>query len=106
MKGTRASGGSWVCSRVAKKHGPAVIKDAAMAALDLGVPTYRFLRRSPSPAISSIAQETRNELSNSIALRREVEDSERLASNEGCLRRNLFSKPSLRAGQAAGRQSC
>jgi hypothetical protein len=30
---------------LAKKHGPAVIEDAAKVALDLGVPTYRFLRR-------------------------------------------------------------
>jgi transposase len=30
---------------LAKKHGPAVIEEAAKAALDLGVPTYRFLRR-------------------------------------------------------------
>src|SRR5436190_221094 len=30
---------------LAKKHGPAVVEDAAKAALDLGVPTYRFLRR-------------------------------------------------------------
>ena len=30
---------------LAKKHGPAVTEDAAKAALDLGVPTYRFLRR-------------------------------------------------------------
>jgi hypothetical protein len=30
---------------LAKKHGPAVIEDAAKAALDLGMPTYRFLRR-------------------------------------------------------------
>jgi len=30
---------------LAKKHGPAVIEEAAQAALDLGVPTYRFLRR-------------------------------------------------------------
>src|SRR5579862_8209161 len=29
---------------LAKKHGPAVVDDAAKAALDLGVPTYRFLR--------------------------------------------------------------
>jgi hypothetical protein len=29
----------------AKKHGPAVVEDAAKAALDLGVPTYRFIRR-------------------------------------------------------------
>ena len=28
-----------------KKHGPATVEDAATAALDLGVPTYRFLRR-------------------------------------------------------------
>ena len=30
---------------LAKKHGPAVVEDAAKAALDLGVPTYHFLRR-------------------------------------------------------------
>jgi hypothetical protein len=30
---------------LAKKYGPAVIEDAAKAALDLGMPTYRFLRR-------------------------------------------------------------
>jgi hypothetical protein len=30
---------------LAKKHGPAIVEDAAKAALDLGVPTYRFLRR-------------------------------------------------------------
>jgi transposase len=30
---------------LAKKHGPVVVDDAAKAALDLGVPTYRFLRR-------------------------------------------------------------
>jgi transposase len=30
---------------LAKKHGPVVIDDAARAALELGVPTYRFLRR-------------------------------------------------------------
>jgi transposase len=30
---------------LAKTHGPAVVEDAAKAALDLGVPTYRFLRR-------------------------------------------------------------
>lgn len=30
---------------LAKKHGPAVVEDAAKAALDLSVPTYRFLRR-------------------------------------------------------------
>jgi transposase len=30
---------------LAKKHGPAVVEDAAKAALDLGVPTYRFMRR-------------------------------------------------------------
>ena len=30
---------------LAKKHGPAVVDDAAKAALELGVPTYRFLRR-------------------------------------------------------------
>ena len=30
---------------LAKRHGPAVVDDAAKAALDLGVPTYRFLRR-------------------------------------------------------------
>jgi transposase len=30
---------------LAKRHGPAVVEDAGHAALDLGVPTYRFLRR-------------------------------------------------------------
>lgn len=30
---------------LAKKYGPAAVEDAAKAALDLGVPTYRFLRR-------------------------------------------------------------
>jgi transposase len=30
---------------LAKKYGPAVVEDAAKAARDLGVPTYRFLRR-------------------------------------------------------------
>ena len=30
---------------LAKKHGPAVVENAAAAALELGVPTYRFLRR-------------------------------------------------------------
>lgn len=30
---------------LAKKHGPAVVEDAAKAALDLDVPTYRFIRR-------------------------------------------------------------
>jgi transposase len=30
---------------LAKKHGPAVVDEAAKTALDLGVPTYRFLRR-------------------------------------------------------------
>jgi hypothetical protein len=30
---------------LARKHGPAVVEDAATAALDLGVPTYHFLRR-------------------------------------------------------------
>jgi transposase len=30
---------------LAKKHGPAVVEDAAKAALDLGVPTYHFMRR-------------------------------------------------------------
>jgi transposase len=30
---------------LAKKHGPAVADDAAKAALDLGVPTYHFVRR-------------------------------------------------------------
>jgi hypothetical protein len=28
-----------------RRHGPAVLEEAAKAALDLGVPTYRFLRR-------------------------------------------------------------
>ena len=30
---------------LARTHGPAVVNDAATAALDLGVPTYRFIRR-------------------------------------------------------------
>ena len=30
---------------LAKRYGPAVVNDAAQAALELGVPTYRFLRR-------------------------------------------------------------
>jgi hypothetical protein len=30
---------------LAKKHGPAVVEDAAKAALDVGVLTYRFIRR-------------------------------------------------------------
>jgi transposase len=30
---------------LARKHGPAVVEDAAKAALDLGVPTYHFIRR-------------------------------------------------------------
>jgi transposase len=30
---------------LARKHGPAVVEDAAKTALDLGVPTYRFVRR-------------------------------------------------------------
>jgi hypothetical protein len=30
---------------LAKKHGPAVVDNAARTALDLGVPTYRFMRR-------------------------------------------------------------
>jgi len=30
---------------LAKKHGSAVAEDAAKAALDLGVPTYHFIRR-------------------------------------------------------------
>jgi transposase len=30
---------------LAKKHGPAVVEEAAKAALEVGVPTYRFLRK-------------------------------------------------------------
>jgi len=30
---------------LAKKHGPVVVDDAAKAALEIGVPTYRFLRK-------------------------------------------------------------
>jgi transposase len=30
---------------LAKKHGPAVVEDAAQTALEIGVPTYRFLRK-------------------------------------------------------------
>ena len=41
---------------LAKKHGPTVVEQAATAALDLGVPTYRFLKRyldrRPAPPLS------------------------------------------------------
>jgi hypothetical protein len=30
---------------LAKKHGPAAVEDAAQAALEMGAPSYRFLRR-------------------------------------------------------------
>ena len=30
---------------LARKHGPAIVEDGATAALGLGVPTYRFLKR-------------------------------------------------------------
>ncbi len=30
---------------LARKYGPAIVEDAAKAALDLGAPSYRFLRR-------------------------------------------------------------
>ena len=30
---------------LAKKHGVAVVEEAAKAALEIGVPTYRFLRK-------------------------------------------------------------
>jgi hypothetical protein len=30
---------------LAKKHGVAIVEDAAAAALEVGVPTYRFLRK-------------------------------------------------------------
>jgi len=30
---------------LAKKHGPAVVEDAARAAVDIGVLTYRFIRK-------------------------------------------------------------
>jgi len=30
---------------LAKKHGPAIVEDAAKAALEVGVPTYHFVRR-------------------------------------------------------------
>jgi hypothetical protein len=30
---------------LAKKHGPAAVDDAAQAALELGAPSYRFVRR-------------------------------------------------------------
>ena len=30
---------------LADKHGPAVVEDAATAALELGMPTYRFVKR-------------------------------------------------------------
>jgi hypothetical protein len=31
--------------RLARQHGPAVVEDAAKAAVEIGVLTYRFLRR-------------------------------------------------------------
>jgi hypothetical protein len=41
---------------LARKHGPVTVEDAAKAALDLGAPTYRFLRRyldrRPPPPLS------------------------------------------------------
>ena len=41
---------------LAKKHGPTVVEQAATAALELGVPTYRFLKRyldrRPAPPLS------------------------------------------------------
>jgi hypothetical protein len=30
---------------LARRHGPAAVEDAAQAALEMGAPTYRFLRR-------------------------------------------------------------
>ncbi len=45
MKGRQASAASSAFLTLAKTHGPAVADEAAKAALDLGVPTYRFLRR-------------------------------------------------------------
>ena len=36
---------------LARKHGPAVAEEAATAALELGVPTYRFLRRYLDPSV-------------------------------------------------------
>jgi len=30
---------------LARKHGPAVVEDAAKAALEMGAPSYRFVRR-------------------------------------------------------------
>ena len=32
-----------------KQHGPTVVEEAAIAALELGVPTYRFLKRYLAP---------------------------------------------------------
>ena len=43
MNGKRASVASSVCCHW--RRNTAVLEDAAKAALDLGVPTYRFLRR-------------------------------------------------------------
>lgn len=41
---------------LARRHGPALVEDAAHAALELGVPSYRFLRRYlervPAPALT------------------------------------------------------
>ena len=43
--GPPASGRILGVLALARKHGPAVAEEAATAALELGVPTYRFLRR-------------------------------------------------------------
>ena len=43
--GLRSTGYTQIRIALAKKYGPAVIEDAAKAALELGVPSYRFLRR-------------------------------------------------------------
>ena len=35
----------WICVHTVPMCGPAVVEDAAKAALEIGVPTYRFLRK-------------------------------------------------------------
>ena len=44
-----ASAASWASSRSRRNTAPAVVEDAAKAALEIGVPTYRFLRRYARP---------------------------------------------------------
>ena len=45
MRAPSASAASSGVRSLVKKHGPAVVEDAATGAIELGVPTYRFLKR-------------------------------------------------------------